>query len=112
MHLAISEIETADGRAERVLAKAVIDASGTYTQLNPLGANGRPVLGEQMFADRIFYGIPDLLGSAHSRYAGKRVLVAGSGQGYVKVLEPSGILLLENIEAVEDTRWIPPSIAR
>jgi hypothetical protein len=34
------------------------------------------------------------------------------GQGYVKVLDPSGILLLENIEAVEDTRWISPSIAR
>jgi hypothetical protein len=30
-------------------------------------------------ADRIVYGIPDVLGSARDRYAGKRVLVAGSG---------------------------------
>jgi len=82
----VVEVETADGREERVLAKAVIDASGTYTQPNPLGANGRPVLGEQTFADRIFYGIPDVLGAARSRYAGKRVLVAGSGHSAFNAL--------------------------
>jgi hypothetical protein len=33
-------------------------------------------------------------------------------QGYVKVIDPSGILLLEYTEAVEDTRWILASRAR
>src|SRR4051812_17516001 len=70
------EIEGADGRVERLQAKAVIDASGTYTEPNPLGANGRPAIGELALAEYIFYGIPDVLGSERARYAGKRVLVA------------------------------------
>ena len=69
----------ADGAEEIVLAQAVIDASGTYTTPNPLGASGLPAAGERALADRIFYGIPDALGRERARYAGKRVLVAGSG---------------------------------
>ncbi len=51
-------VETAAGR-ERLLASAVVDASGTWTQPNPLGADGYPALGERENADRITYGIPD-----------------------------------------------------
>jgi hypothetical protein len=57
----------------------VIDASGTSTTPNPLGASGLPASGERALADRIAYGIPDVLGSVRERYVGKRVLVAGSG---------------------------------
>lgn len=60
-------------------ARAVVDASGTYTAPNPLGANGLPAIGERALGKHIFYGIPDVLGNARPRYAGKRVLVAGSG---------------------------------
>lgn len=63
----------------QVLAKAVIDASGTYEQPNPLGASGVPALGERMLAGRIYYGIPDVLGAHRARYEGKHVLVVGSG---------------------------------
>jgi len=80
------EIEGADGRVERLQAKAVIDASGTYTEPNPLGANGRPAIGEPALAEYIFYGIPDVLGSERARYAGKRVLVAGSGHSAFNAL--------------------------
>ncbi len=72
-------IAGADGAEEIVYARAVIDASGTYTTPNPLGASGLPATGERALADRIVYGIPDVLGRERSRYAGKRVLVAGSG---------------------------------
>jgi cation diffusion facilitator CzcD-associated flavoprotein CzcO len=48
------------GDEEIVYARAVIDASGTYTTPNPLGANGLPAAGERALADRIVYGIPDL----------------------------------------------------
>jgi thioredoxin reductase len=72
-------IAHSDGSEELLNAQAVIDASGTYTTPNPLGANGLPAIGERALADRIVYGIPDVLGSARGRYAGKRVLVAGSG---------------------------------
>jgi hypothetical protein len=64
----------------------VIDASGSYTRPNPLGANGRPARGEPALADRIFYGIPDVLGPERARYADKRVLVAGSGHSAFNAL--------------------------
>ena len=69
----------AAGATNEVLARAVIDASGTWSQPNPLGANGLPALGEADNQSRIFYGIPDILGADKARYAGRRVLVVGSG---------------------------------
>jgi len=67
------------GEERRFLARAVIDASGTWTRPNPLGAGGVPAAGEREHADRIAYGIPDVLGAARARYAGRGVLVVGSG---------------------------------
>ena len=64
----------------RLTASAVIDASGTWTVPNPLGADGLPALGEAEHAERIFYGIPDFGDpQVRARYAGKRVAVAGRG---------------------------------
>jgi thioredoxin reductase len=74
------------GRPERLLACAVIDASGTVENPNPLGASGIPALGEPELAGRIAYGVPDLLGRDRSRYAGRRVLVVGSGHSAMNVL--------------------------
>jgi thioredoxin reductase len=71
---------TADGGEERIFARAVIDASGTWATPNPLGADGLPVLGERTAAGRISYRVPDLrTQEARDRYAGKRVAVLGSG---------------------------------
>ena len=75
-----------NGSEQDVLAKAVIDASGTYRAPNPLGANGQHALGERGLADHIFYGIPDVLGDVRARYAGRRVLVVGSGHSAMNVL--------------------------
>ena len=79
-------VRTADGGEERILARAVIDASGTYLSPNPLGAGGLPVPGETELAGRIVYGIPDVLGRDRARYAGKRVLVVGSGHSAFNAL--------------------------
>jgi hypothetical protein len=68
-----------DGSERRLLARAVIDASGTWTNPNPLGSGGLPAVGERALADRIAYRIPDVLGRERARYAGRRVLVVGSG---------------------------------
>ena len=68
-----------DGVERRFLASAVIDASGTWTLPNPLGSGGLPAVGERVHSDRIAYGIPDVLGRERDRYAGRRVLVVGSG---------------------------------
>jgi thioredoxin reductase len=67
------------GVEQRFLARAVIDASGTWTRPNPLGAGGLPAAGERALAERIAYGIPDVLGVDRARYAGRRVVVVGSG---------------------------------
>jgi thioredoxin reductase len=72
-------VRTASGEAERYLARAVIDASGTYTTPNPLGASGLPLEGEVEFGERISYGIPDVFGRERARFAGRRSLVIGSG---------------------------------
>jgi hypothetical protein len=60
-------------------ARAVIDASGTWTQPNPFGANGLPALGEPELAQYIEYGMPDIVGRHAARYAGRKVLVIGAG---------------------------------
>jgi len=75
-----------DGSESRVLARAVIDVSGTYAQPNPLGGSGIPVAGEHAAANRFFYGIPKVLSVDRERYAGKRVLVAGSGHSAFNAL--------------------------
>ena len=71
---------------ETWLARAVIDASGTYGAPNPLGANGLPAIGEAECGDRVTYGIPDVLGVDRDRYAGRSVLVVGSGHSAFNVV--------------------------
>ncbi len=79
-------VESSSGR-ERLLGSAVVDASGTWTRPNQLGADGYPALGERENADRISYGIPDFDDPAvASRYAGKHVAVAGKGASAQGVL--------------------------
>jgi len=79
-------VQRPDGSEEPFLARAVIDASGTTTTPNPLGASGVPAIGERQLADHIFYGIPDVLGVHRDRYAGQRVLVVGSGHSAFNAL--------------------------
>ncbi len=70
---------TKDGTERELEARAVIDASGTWRSPNPLGASGLPALGEWKHKDRIHYGIPDVLGSRRTEYAGGTTLVVGAG---------------------------------
>ncbi|MFD6171851.1 NAD(P)-binding domain-containing protein [Streptomyces coeruleorubidus] len=71
---------SADGREERISARAVIDSSGTWSTPGPLGADGLPALGEKAAAGHISYRVPDLGDPAvRARYAGRRTAVVGSG---------------------------------
>jgi hypothetical protein len=67
------------GQLHDLLARAVIDASGTWTQPNPLGASGLPALGETDAGARIAYALPDVLARDRGRYAGRRTVVVGAG---------------------------------
>jgi len=71
---------------EEILARAVIDASGTWGSPNPLGSGGYPITGETGAEDAIFYGIPDVLGADRGLYAGKTTLVVGSGHSAINTL--------------------------
>jgi len=82
----VLRVLTADGEERDLLARAIIDASGTYAQPNPLGANGTHAPGERALGDAIYYGIPDIRGQQRTRYAGRRVLVVGSGHSAFNAL--------------------------
>jgi len=75
-----------EGRTFELKARAVIDSTGTWNTPNPVGASGLPAIGEPELADRIFYGIPDVLGAHRSRYAGRRTLVVGAGHSAANAL--------------------------
>lgn len=80
--------------------RAVIDASGTWSTPNPLGASGLPAIGERENAQAIFYGIPDVLGRDRARYAGRRTLVVGAGHSAANAL----LALAELAESAPGTR--------
>ena len=93
-----------DGEEHALEAKAVIDASGTWASPNPAGADGLPAIGERAAADRIIYGIPDVLGALRPRYAGRTTMVVGSGHSALNAL----IELAELKASAPDTRilWV------
>ena len=99
----VVRVEGPDGERD-ILASAVIDASGTMRQPGALGGSGLPALGERAAAPSIFYGIPDVLRAHRERYAGRRVLVAGSGHSALNAL----LDLARLAEEVPETRitWV------
>lgn len=93
------------GEAPRYdLARAVIDASGTWQNPNPLGASGLPAEGEAELKDRVAYGMPDVLGRERASYAGRRIAVVGGGFSAINVL----LDLVQLAEDQQSTRviWI------
>jgi thioredoxin reductase len=70
-------VTDAAGRESRLDARAVIDASGTWRQPNPAGADGLPALGERAAAEVLSYRIPDF--AQAERFAGQHTVVVGSG---------------------------------
>lgn len=81
----VLSIKTTNG-TRRDLVRAVIDASGTWATPNPLGSSGIPADGEAEFAERIAYGIPDVLGRHRADYAGRTTLVVGAGHSGANAL--------------------------
>jgi hypothetical protein len=78
-------VKAGDG-IRRDLARAVVDASGTWATPNPHGASGLLAVGEAEVAGRIAYGIPDIIGRDRHDYAGQKTLVVGSGHSAANAL--------------------------
>lgn len=74
-----------DGTTEH-LARAVIDASGTYSTPNTLIASGLPLTGPAEVAAAICHPLPDVLGRDRERFAGKHTLVVGAGHSAANTL--------------------------
>jgi thioredoxin reductase len=69
-----------EGKSERVEeADVVLDCTGTYGRHRWLGDGGIPALGEAAAEAQIAYGLDDVLGERRQHYAGRNVLVVGSG---------------------------------
>jgi hypothetical protein len=74
------------GGMQEFLAGAVIDASGTWTNPNPLGAAGLPAVGEERLGARVSGALPQVLGPDRARFANRRVLVVGAGHSAATTL--------------------------
>jgi thioredoxin reductase len=93
------EIRYRNGQGSKMVkADAVIDASGTWHAPNPAGANGLAAIGEARAADRIAYGMPDVLGKDRARYAGKTVAVLGAGHSAIGTLIDLATLAAQVLE--------------
>ena len=80
-------VRSADGTERRVLARAVVDASGTFTTPNPLGSDGYPAAGERAETERVTYRVPDIDDSRDvARFGGRRTAVVGSGHSALTAL--------------------------
>ncbi|QCP05247.1 FAD-dependent oxidoreductase [Brevibacterium sp. CS2] len=81
-------IASSDGSSEDVLARSVIDASGTWHQPNPLGRSGLPAPGEAEATARglITQPLPAVTGVDRDRFAGRHVLVVGAGHSAANTL--------------------------
>lgn len=96
-------VRTPDGEVTEVRARAVIDASGTWEQPNPLGAAGLPARGEDRAGEYLVGPLPDVLGRDRARFAGRRTLVLGAGHSAANTLLNLGRLAAE--EPGTDVVW-------
>ncbi len=90
------------GTTIELRARSVIDATGTWGTPNPVGASGLQAIGEAEAKSQISYGIPDILGSARSRFEGKRTLVVGAGHSAANAL----LYLAELARQAPETRLL------
>ncbi|MGD0061997.1 MAG: NAD(P)-binding domain-containing protein [Streptosporangiaceae bacterium] len=65
------------GTESRLEARAIIDASGTWGQPAPAGADGLPALGERAAAGVLSYRLPSF--ASAEAFAGRHTVVLGSG---------------------------------
>jgi len=93
----VIQVAASDDESYELLARAVIDTSGTWFAPNPLGSGGYAVSGEIEAADAVAYGIPNVLGSERERYAGRTTMVVGSGHSAINAV-------LDLVELAQQTR--------
>lgn len=81
----VLHVGRSDGTHDRVLARAVIDCSGTWASPNPLGAEGYPAAGEGAATGQVLHGMPDPVHDL-TRFRGASSAVVGSGASALTAL--------------------------
>jgi thioredoxin reductase len=97
-------IQTADGNLEELSARAVIDASGTYTTPNPLSSSGLSPIGASDVDGRVVHALPDVLGADRPRFAGRHTTVVGAGHSAANTL--IGLAKLAEAEPGTRVTWL------
>lgn len=95
---------TSDGDVEELAARAVIDASGTYSTPNSLSSNGLGLLGFDEIADAVMPALPDVLGRDRDRFAGRHTTVVGAGHSAANTL--LGLADLAREESGTTVTWL------
>lgn len=93
-----------DGSAEDIAARAVVDASGTWSHPSPLGSSGLPPLGLDDVSDRILPPLPDVLGRDRARFAGRHTTVVGAGHSAANTL--IALATLAKLEPGTSVTWL------
>ncbi|MCK1997412.1 NAD(P)-binding domain-containing protein [Psychrobacillus psychrodurans] len=90
-----------NGVSKRIEARAVIDATGTWSHPNPINADNVWTKEEKGLKQHIYYGIPDIKGEHKDKYKGKRVAVVGGGHSAINT-----ILELSQLNNGVEITWI------
>ncbi|MDF2066895.1 NAD(P)-binding domain-containing protein [Bacillus sp. Cr_A10] len=90
-----------NGMSKRIEARAIIDATGTWSQPNPINADSIWTKEERELNQHIYYGIPDIKGKHKERYKNKRVAVVGGGHSAINT-----ILELSQLNDEVEITWI------
>ena len=72
-----------NGKFKLYKAKAIIDATGTWQNPNPVGSGGIFAVGEVENRAHIYYGMPDINETDNDKYANKTTLVVGGGHSAI-----------------------------
>jgi cation diffusion facilitator CzcD-associated flavoprotein CzcO len=97
-------VRTRDGGQEELTARAVVDASGTYTTPNPLSSSGLDPLGAPDVDGRVVHALPDVLGVDRPRFAGRHTTVVGAGHSAANTL--IGLAALAEVEPGTTVTWL------
>nr|WP_218853102.1 FAD-dependent oxidoreductase [Microbacterium immunditiarum] len=100
----VVRVRTTDGAIEDVLARAVIDASGTYRSPNSLSSNGLDLLGMADIADAVTPALPDVLGRDREKFARRHTTVVGAGHSAANTL--LGLVELAREEPGTSVTWL------
>ena len=92
------------GGLEERVARAVIDASGTWTTPGRLGSHGLDPLGLEAVADRVLAPLPDVLGADRARFAGRHTTVVGAGHSAANTL--IALATLAQLEPGTRATWL------